>query len=331
MLKQFLILTLIFLIPTSFAATPFGERKDVQTFIDHMSTQYHFSKKSLTTLFDQVKPRPQVIMSIKKPLETNPWNIYRHLFITQTKIDDGVAFWNKYDKALTRAQKEYGVPASLIVATIGIETNYGTKTGQYRVIDALSDIAFNYPKRAKYFQYQLEQFLLLTREKHLNPLDVKGSYAGAIGQPQFMPDSYRKYAVDFSKNGKIDLSHDEIDVIGSIANYYHEHDWQTGQKIAMPAEVSGDKYQSLIPNDRHHLYTMKQLNDDGVTLNNPPTKLDNQVMFLALKTIYGQRYWVGFHNFRVIMRYNSSPLYAMAVTQLANKITDEKNHAKTPA
>lgn len=208
---------MLLLTHTAFAETQFLKRHDVQSFIGMMVHKHHFNKAKLLTLFDQIKIRHEVIQHVSKPLEQGTWYRYRMLFITESRIKEGIIFWNKYEAALSKAEKQFGIPASLIVATIGVETKYGQKTGGFRVIDSLTNIAFSHSPRAGFFRSELEEFLILTRDEHLDPLKVMGSYAGAIGQPQFMPSSYRHYAINFSESGKIDLMHNEVDVIGSIA------------------------------------------------------------------------------------------------------------------
>lgn len=308
---------LVFAETTSFAARP-----DVQAFIKLMVKKHHFDQQQLTTLFNQVKLRPKVIQHINKPLEKEPWSLYQMLFVNEWRIKNGVVFWNKYESVLKEAEKTYGVPASIIVATIGIETKYGQKTGEYRVIDSLSNIAFSDLPRAKYFRSELEEFLLLTRSQHLDPLKVMGSYAGAIGQPQFMPSSYRAYAVNFSKSGSIDLMHDEIDVIGSVANYYHKHGWTRNEPVAVPALTIGDRYNYLVRKDK--INKKQSLNDFaryGVVPKYEGLDDDLKAKVIPLYSRYKTEYWLGFHNFDVIKRYNASDLYAMAVFQLSNYIT----------
>ncbi len=270
-----------------FANDAFVERPDVRKFIAQMVHRHHFNRPDLVKLFSTVKVKPSVIRSIKAPLEQKPWYTYQMLFVTEWRIRQGVKFWHQYHDALERAEKKYGVPASIIVATIGIETKYGRNTGNYRVIDAISNLAFSDSPRAPFFRNELEQFLLLTREQHLDPRKVMGSYAGAIGQPQFMPSSYRNYAISFDNNAQIDLSHNEVDVIGSIANYYQKHGWQANQPVAM-----------------------KTLRGSY-----PLTKM------IELQGYFGKEYWLGYHNFDVIKRYNSSNMYAMAVYQLSYYIS----------
>lgn len=301
---------------TAYADNSFVQRPEVMAFINQMVIKYHFDKSELIRLFKSVKIRPKVIQSIKKPLELKPWHTYQMLFVTEWRIREGVKFWNKHQKTLERAEQIYGVPASIIVATIGVETKYGHSTGEYPVIEALVNIAFGDTPRAAYFKQELINFLLLTREQNLNPFKVMGSYAGAIGQPQFMPSSYRNFAVNFSGSGKIDLSHSEEDVIGSIANYYKKHGWQTNQPVAVPASINGGKYQMRLVGNRS--ISKSELIEAGIV----PTDFSNQAYkVLQFQGFYGNQYWLGFHNFDVIKRYNSSDLYAMAVYQLSYYIS----------
>lgn len=289
------------------ASAGFAERPDVKNFIAKMAYKHHFSKKELTALFNQVKLRPVVIQSVKAPLEQKPWYLYQTLFVTEWRIREGVAFWNKYHVALERAQKIYGVPPSIIIATIGVETKYGTNNGNHRVIDALSSIAFSDSPRAGFFRKELEQFLLLAREQHMNPLKVTGSYAGAIGQPQFMPSSYRRYAINFSGHGKVDLSHNAVDVIGSVANYYKQHGWKNDQPVAVRAHIQQQPFGFLT----HHQPSL-------------PSPRDRQTKYIELQGYFGREYWLSYPNFEVIKRYNPSNLYAMAVYQLSARIATLK-------
>ena len=240
---------MLFLVITcelAYADGNFVKRPDVQAFIHKMVKKNHFKKDQLITLFNHVKIRPQVIRNAKKPLENKPWHIYQMLLVNEWRIQHGVIFWNKYEQALRKAEKKYGVPASIIVATIGIESKYGLKTGDYRVIDSLTNLGFSESPRASFFRSELEQFLLLTRDEKLDPLKIMGSYAGAIGQPQFIPSSYRQYAVNFSKSGKTDLISNEIDVIGSIANYYKKNGWISHEPVAIETRSVGHQFNYLL-------------------------------------------------------------------------------------
>lgn len=317
MIKRLFIIVWLCLCPlAAYADVPFNQRPEVQAFIQEMVKKHHFKKTELVSLFKDVKIRPKIMSSIKAPLEKKPWHTYQTLFVTEWRIREGAEFWKKYQDTLKRAEKTYGVPANIIVATIGVETKYGRHKGDYPVIDALTNIAFGDTPRAPYFRKELEQFLLLAREQHLNPRKVLGSYAGAIGQPQFMPSSYRNYAVNFSGSGKIDLSNNEVDVIGSIANYYKKHGWKTGQPVAVPASNQGGKYQIRFTRPRS--ITKAELIAAGYDVDDKSLKYN----LLTLEGYAGPEYWLAFHNFGVIKRYNASDLYAMAVYQLSHYITD---------
>jgi membrane-bound lytic murein transglycosylase B len=312
----------------AYADTVFIQRKDVQEFINMMVKKYHFNKQQLTLLFSEVKIRKQIMQHINKPLEKETWNTYQRLFVNKWRIEEGVKFWNRYADVLKKAEQRYGVPASIIVSTIGIETKYGERTGDYRVMDSLTNIAFSGSSRSAYFRNELMQFLLLTREEHLDPLKIMGSYAGAIGQPQFMPSSYRHYAVNFSKSGKTDLMHNEIDVIGSVANYYSKFNWTMNQPVAIHAVIIGDRYHYLMKTGKiNQPFTIAELDRYGVIpskrINYDTLKL--KVRVIELPSSYKKEYWIGFHNFEVIRRYNPSDLYAMAVFQLSDYITVLRN------
>lgn len=313
-----------------YADDHFAQRADVKAFIAHMVKKYKFKENYLIALFNNVKLRPQVMRHMSKPLEANPWKTYQALFVSESRISHGVKFWDKYASVLHRAELKYGVPASIIVATIGIETKYGQRMGEYRVMDSLSNIAFSDTKRAKYFRSELEQFLLLTREQHVDPFSIMGSYAGAIGQPQFMPSSYRNYAVSFSGNGKIDLMHNEEDVIGSIANYYSKNGWRVNKPVAEQALVIGQRYEYLRRKNQIPQYlSLPELARLGVVpknkyaYNNDPNL---KARVIPLENRFSTEYWLGFNNFAVIKRYNNSDLYAMAVYQLSNYITASREH-----
>lgn len=292
----------------------FANNPDVKTFINEMVMKHHFDATQLNKIFSSVKMRPSVIQNVKAPAEQKPWSTYRLMYVTEKHIAHGLTFWEANQDALAKAEEKYGVPASIIVATIGIESKYGKHTGDYRVIDALTNLAFGNTSRTAFFRQELEQFLLLTREQHLDPLTIMGSYAGAIGQPQFMPSSYRHYAVNFSGNTSIDLSHNEADVIGSIANYYNRNGWQTNQPVAAPVSMAGGEF--LLSFSRPKPITLSELIKNQMIPN--LSSLDDQKSrLIILQTYFGNEYWRLFHNFEVIKRYNHSDLYAMAVYQLS--------------
>jgi membrane-bound lytic murein transglycosylase B len=326
-IKRLLLIKLFFIFlfsPTVFAAKTFGEQPEVKKFIAHMVHKYHFNENELLNVFNAVELRPAVISSIKAPLEKNPWYKYQSMFLTEERIREGVNFWNKHKATLERAHKTFGVPPEIIVATIGVETKYGKNKGEYRVIDALTNLAFGRTSRAPYFRKELEEFLLLSREKHLNPLHILGSYAGAIGQPQFMPSSYRNYAINFSGSGKIDLSNNVDDVIGSIANYYQKHGWKTNKPVAIPANVKGIRYYSLT--NKKKSVQVGHLSAYGIFLDGFADDGD-KAKLIRLEGANKKEYWVSFHNFDVIKQYNTSTLYAMAVYQLGEYITAVKGRS----
>lgn len=320
---QLLLLFVIIFATKVEAETNYAKREDVQAFITHMVKKYHFNRQELNVLFSKVKERKQVIKHLNKPLEKEYWSTYQRLFVSEWRIEHGVKFWNKYEDALRRAEKTYGVPASIIVATIGVETRYGERTGEYRVMDSLTNIAFSDSRRAAYFRQELEELLLLSREQHIDPLKFMGSYAGAIGQPQFMPSSYRYYAVNFSHSGKIDLMHNEVDVIGSIANYYSKAGWKMGQPVTIPAKKIGDRYNYLQKKGKiPRTTTIGEISRYGIVPTRKVGNEDLKVSVVPLENHYDTEYWLAFKNFGVIKRYNPNNLYAMAVYQLSAYITD---------
>jgi len=303
-----------------FANNLFITNPDVKAFIEHMQVKHHFSKKKLLTLFESAQLQPQVIENMKHPLEKETWNQYQHVFIENDHIVEGSLFRQKYHRALLRAEKKYGVPASIIIATLGVETLYGKRSGTYRVIDALSSLSFSDLPRNRYFRGELEQFLLLTREQGLDPLKTQGSYAGAIGAPQFMPSSYRQYAASFSKKARIDLIHNTRDAIASIANYYKEHGWKSPHFVATAARIRGRAYLKLQnPDGSPRSFSSTRLSAYGIK---PAHKIPKGYLLklIELEGQHGKEYWLVFSNFDVIKKYNSSNLYAMAVYQLSRSI-----------
>lgn len=316
------LLLLSFSLLTGCSTTPtnYSERPQVQAFIDEMSTKHNFDKAQLTQLFEHVKPRPQLVKSMQGAKETStPWYAYRAIFIQPARIQQGVDFWKQNATALNDASQRYGVPPQIIVAIIGVETFYGRHQGKSNTLNALATFAFDYPRRAPYFRGELEQYLLLTRTMSIDPLSVKGSYAGAMGQPQFMPSSYRTYAVDTSNKGYSDLFHNTDDSIYSVANYFKGHGWQTGGLVAMPARVTGTHYENLPPQTNKPELTVAELANYGI---HPTQHLpsEHRASVLTLEGSNGVEHWLRFHNFLVITRYNTSPFYAMAVYQLSEAI-----------
>ncbi|MDT8386483.1 MAG: lytic murein transglycosylase B [Thiogranum sp.] len=303
------------------AAGDFSDHPQVDTFINEMVERHQFDKAVLKELFTETRRRDDILEAIARPAESKPWHQYRPIFLTQSRIDGGVEFWQQNEDILNRAAETYGVDPAIMVAIIGVETRYGANTGSYRVIDALSTLAFEYPPRSKFFRSELEQLLILAREEDVDLREVKGSYAGAMGYGQFIPSSYRHYSVDFNGDGKRDLWHSLDDIIGSVANYFHRHGWSDGQPIA--SKVNGGKKLSadLVSKNSKPDRTVADLNGSGITSEMSLPK-NQPVALLALEQEQGPEYWLTTNNFYVITRYNRSPLYSMAVYQLSEAIRD---------
>lgn len=307
---------------TGIPGQPLVERRDVQAFIREMVAQHRFNAVQLRATFSRAQTQPSIIAAMSRPAESKPWHAYRPIFISAKRIQGGVEFWRANAAALARAEQVYGVPPEYVVAIIGVETQYGGNMGKYRVLEALATLAFDYPRRAAYFRKELENFLLLARGEGIDPLAPRGSYAGAMGYGQFMPSSFRSYAVDFDGDGHRDLWRNPRDAIGSVANYFNKHGWRAGQPVASPAAVSGGRYPALISRRvGQPQYSVASLRGQGVT---PEERIsDGQMaMLLELQGRDGPEYWLGFHNFYVITRYNTSQLYAMAVYQLSQAIRE---------
>lgn len=285
------------------------------TFIDDMAARHGFAKPTLQQWFAKAKVKKSILRAMNNPGEALPWHEYYPRFINDKRINGGVAFMRRHAEVLQRAEQQYGVPPEIVTAIVGVETAYGSNTGGYRVLDALTTLAFHYPKRADFFRGELEEFLLMVKEEKLSPLKVKGSYAGAMGIGQFIPSSYRKYGIDFDGDGKRQLA-EVTDAIGSIAHYLHKHGWQRGAPVTLPAEVPAKDTITLgIKTDS----TLGKLQHTGVVfeVNLPAT---TPAGVFALETESGTAYWLSLNNFYVITRYNRSSRYAMAVYQLAEAI-----------
>lgn len=329
-MKRFFLLPLLLLVVhISALAGDFTNRfPESRKFIQEMAKKHKFKEEELEKLFARVEHQPSIIEAISRPAESKPWYQYRPIFVTPDRIREGVKFWNSHEAQLKKAEKKYGVPAQIIVAIIGVETRYGRHSGKYRVIDALGTLAFDYPPRATFFRQELENFLLMTREEKRDPLQFTGSYAGAMGMPQFMPSSFLSYAIDFDKDGRRDLWDNTGDVIGSVANYFARHHWKKGEPIASRAELNGTPPQALLDKGYEPSMPFKQLQSLGVKAHTD-YKADSEVALVALESSPGQQqYWVTRRNFYVITRYNHSPLYAMAVYQLGEAIRTTRAAAK---
>lgn len=302
----------------------FANNPNAQQFIDRMVNKHGFDRQQLQEILSQAKRLDSVLRlmdnqapttSVKPPSGPNgAWLRYRKKFITPDNVQNGVVFWNQYEDALNRAWQVYGVPPEIIVGIIGVETRWGRVMGKTRILDALATLSFNYPRRAEYFSGELETFLLMARDEQDDPLNLKGSFAGAMGYGQFMPSSYKQYAVDFSGDGHINLW-DPVDAIGSVANYFKAHGWVKGDQVAVMANGQAPG----LPNGFKTRYSISQLAAAGLM---PQQPLGNhqQASLLRLDVGTGYQYWYGLPNFYTITRYNHSTHYAMAVWQLGQAV-----------
>lgn len=300
--------------------TAFTQRKDVQLFIKDMVKEHHFNSKELTAIMNQVVLQPEIIESMERPYEKKNWDVYRDLFLTPARLQGGLDYWRVNRETLDKAEKKYGVPPEIIVAILGVETLYGERQGEHRVLDSLATLAFNYPKRSSYFTKELKEYLLLCREHSVSPTQYKGSYAGAIGQPQFMPSSYRSYAVDFNHKGKRDLVSNNDDSIASIANYFHRHGWKENNGVAQHAVLTGKRYKRIQVNPKTPNYYYSQLVANGVKPETAAHNHPSRAALIELVTAQGNEYWIAYPNFFVITRYNSSPQYALVVYLLSQQL-----------
>lgn len=306
------------------ASSDVQQRPEVKHFINNMVKQHQFSEKELNQLFSQVTLLPKVIKAMNRQAESLPWYRYRKIFLKEKRIQQGVKYWREHADTLLRAEQKYGVPSEIIVAIIGVESRFGRHKGDNRIIDSLTTLAIDYPRRAKFFSTELEEFLLLAREEGFDPLQLKGSFAGAMGKPQFISSSYRQYAVDFNNDGVRDLINSHEDAIGSVANYFKRHGWQTGEAIAVPAKVSGSDYKKWVKKGYKPKIALRDARNLGVSWNGS-FPADEKGALIELEQKKGSEYWLALENFYVITRYNHSQLYAMAVFQLAEEI--RKRHA----
>jgi membrane-bound lytic murein transglycosylase B len=296
----------------------------VAEFVGEMTRDYGFAGEQLMDVFRHAERKQAILDAISKPAErVKPWKEYRPIFITDARIARGVDFWRQHEAALTRAEQEYGVPAQIIVSIIGVETFYGRNSGNYRVIDALSTLAFDYPPRAEFFRKELREYLLLTREEQVDPMTLKGSYAGAMGLPQFMPSSFRAYAVDFDGDGHINIWTDPDDAIGSVASYFKRHGWVTGEQVVSRAMVRGEHVDDGLSPGIDPVKTVGELRALGWS-SHDALRDDLPVTAFRFDGELGPEYWMGLGNFYTITRYNRSAMYAMAVYQLSEALVQAR-------
>ena len=315
-----------------FSAVTHGEsylsRAEVDAYIEELIQQHDFSRPELEEVLAAAERRQDIIDLMRRPAERRlNWHEYRKIFLDEQRIAGGVEFWQQNQATLERAEKEYGVAPEVIVAIIGVETRYGRVTGRHRVVDALMTLAFDYPPRASFFRKELTQFLLLAREEGKNPTSLTGSYAGAMGFGQFIPSSYRNYAVDFDRDGVRDIWQNRTDAIGSVANYFSRHGWRGAAQVTLPVQLRAETEQLLdIANQSlKPTHSVAEMAEMGVIVDG----LDPEARVLLLRLLGGDKpeYWLGFDDFYVITRYNHSRLYAMAVYQLGQEILKRRKQS----
>lgn len=321
-LRCALLLASLLLTPSIFASDYLNRREFIDL-VNELEREQHFNRQALVKLFSDVKRQDSIITAMNRPAEIKPWRDYRPIFITPTRINQGLVFWNENETLFRQVESTYGVPPEIIIAIIGVETQYGRNKGSYRVIDSLSTLSFDYPKRSTFFRNELKQFLILSREAGLNPATATGSYAGAMGYPQFMPSSYRNFAVDYNKDGRTDLINSKEDSIASVANYFVKHGWQPGGLVALPAHHASASAAMLNDSTLQLKLSVAELAAQGF-VSNQAVDPNQKALPLTLQGAQGDEYWLGLNNFYVITRYNHSPLYAMAVFQLSQEIKRAK-------
>lgn len=319
-----LIIVLIFL-PLASQAKGKKLTPEMKAFINKMVKEHNLNRKRITNAIKGAKKHKSILEAMDRPAEAKPWYEYRPLFLDKKRISGGVKFYKKNQRFLRQAQKKYGVPAEIITAIIGVESRYGRHKGGFRAVDALYTLGFYYPRRGEYFQQELGELFLLSKEERLKPLYIKGSYAGAMGWPQFMPSSYRNYAVDFNRDGIKDIINSRIDAIGSVANYLKSHGWQRNQPISYRANIDDEEeIEDILELGIKPTLSLAELKEKGIS-STVKTKQDYKAALLELEGKNKKEYWLGYDNFYVITRYNRSIHYAMAVFHLSKEI---KRHSR---
>ena len=300
---------------------PLDEAAEIEPFVARMAQNHGVPADETRALLADAKVLGSVLDRIRRPAERKPWHEYRKIFLTEKRIARGATFWREQAHPLARAGERFGVPPEIIVAIIGVETFYGAYRGRTRVLDALATLGFRYPRRAKFFLSELEAFVLLTLDERIDARRLVGSYAGAIGIAQFIPSSYRRYAVDFDGDGSRDLVRSPEDAIGSVANYLAMHGWRTGAEVAVRAEVEGEAFRAIVEQGLKPHSTLASMRAGGIGFTT--TAGDEELgALLELETENGSEHWIGLANFYAITRYNHSQLYALAVFQLAQEIRE---------
>lgn len=303
----------------------FARRQEVRAFIEEMHARHGFDRARLIRLFGKAQPQPRALQAIQPPKDPSQrsWHAYRGRFVEPARIEGGLRFWEDNRASLEAARRLYGVPEEIVVAIIGIETFYGRNMGKFPALATLATLAFDYPPRAELFRRELEALLLLARDSDRDPLSYSGSYAGALGIPQFLPSSIRNWGVDFDADDRIDLKSSSADAIGSVANFLASHGWEPGGPIVAPASASGDRIAELVDAGiRPHL-TPAGMSDFGVVAAADAPQLLCALIDLTTPNAPTE-YWLGYRNFYVITRYNRSSFYAMAVVALSEALRRER-------
>jgi membrane-bound lytic murein transglycosylase B len=316
---------------TTALPSSFIQSKSVQQFIQKMVSEYQFSADELKTWFQKITPNTQIIELMDKPVENLAWHAYRQRVVTEERIQQGIAFWKQHEPIVQAAAQQFGIAPEILVAILGLESSYGKMTGNFSVFEALSTLAFQYPRRAAFFEKELAHYLLLTREEGFDPLSIKGSYAGAMGPAQFMPSSYRAYAINFNQQGNRDILNNVPNILGSIANYFKSSGWQPGAPVAYSAFVTGTRHKKFQGASRPSISaanTLDRWRQYGVTIKDKDAVLSNNTKTLTkLLTLEGKKdpeHWIAYPNFDVIKRYNQSNHYAMAIYLLSKQIREGK-------
>ncbi len=292
---------------------------ELRQFMDEMTAKYGFAAGDLQRWFADAQLRPDIVEAMDRPKEALPWHEYRRLFVTEDNAVRAARYWRKNARALARAYEQYGVEPEVVLAILTVETRLGKNTGRYRVLDALTTLAFTYPARGEFFKRELEEYLLLARDLGVDPREIKGSYAGAMGIPQFIPSSYRVFAVDFDGDAKRDIVNSADDAIGSVAHYFKRHGWRSGEPVTDEAQVEGEHYLRIAAAGVRPRADLKSLRKYGIAAPNGADE-GRQASLFALQGENGPVYRLGYQNFYVITRYNRSRHYAMAVYELSQLV-----------
>jgi membrane-bound lytic murein transglycosylase B len=300
----------------------YGANPAAMEVIDELVSQEGFDREELIEIFSDAGRQQSILDAMSRPAEkTKAWYEYREIFLNDKREKQGLEFYQQHRETLQRAEQETGVPAAMIVSIIGVETYYGRIAGSYRVIDALSTLAFDYPRRSEFFTKELKHFLILTRDQGMDPLLLKGSYAGAMGYGQFMPSSYRSYAIDFDGDEKADIWNNPVDAIGSVANYFKAHGWTEGDPVIVAANATAAIPEEMMSRGRNlkPRFSVAEFTAAGLepTMQTDP---EAEAIGIEFELADGMEYWLGLHNFYVITRYNHSAMYAMSVYQLSQRI-----------